>query len=498
MEKTAVIYFEGNDSKVTLFSKDKDKNLHLIKAESISASMAFSEKQQPATAYVDENSQIEMLNFETVSDSSAFNNSYIQSLNKFFDGEELKKIKFIPVLAEPAVHFQKVDDEKDLSNYNIGSNGKGKKDNFGIVDIVGKSKLLIYPSGKSNYLQALDSLAKLNQERFIKIDSVKNAEILLVNFVTKKEKLLANENSLILYIGKDYSKIIFLKGEKILHIGSTVNAGKNSSNPYYVIMSKILLEMENASIANINKVFIFGEDKSDALQSALKHSYPEAEIKNISFDNFKIPGKNPFNYDISAYSVNIAAIEEHYNQPKERSINLLPKYIVEEQKPFGWESYVLLIILFASVFGMTYLILNRNANIKKMDSRINELLQVEAENKEISAQIQNYQNKINNFEQSSRIIQTYSQNTGMLSSALKKIAVYADQRRNIWFTGLTTDASLKLNLTGYAMGRDVLTKLSYSYNDALLSGIIFEPLRDYKAYKFNIVTTLNDSKGEMK
>ncbi|MGE5679676.1 MAG: hypothetical protein ACM34K_02235 [Bacillota bacterium] len=493
MENIAIIYFEGNDSKVTVFEMDKD-SLKLIKAESISSSQAFTEKPvQPGILVV--NSQLEMVNYEAISDESAVNNSYVQSLSRCFEGIDMKTLKVIPVLTEPAVYFRHLQDEKDLSTLKVPGNGKVKAQPVGLVDMAGGSKLAVSASGKSNYLQALDQLAKINNMKFLKIISVKSAEVSLADFAAEKEKLQDNETSLVIYIGKEYSKPIFMKGRKILHIGSTVSAGKNSSNPYYVIISKILLEMENASIHMLNRIIICGEDSSDNLFSALEQAYPESKISQLKIPEYVIPGSNVFGYKTSAYSVNIAAAEEYVKELKKekKGINLLPGYIIEEQRSLGWESYLFIFLIFAVVFGFTTLVLHNRSELAKMSTETAILEQVQQENQTVSDRITQQKEKISNYSKSKVILDTYSQNTGTLSAALRKISEYAQANENIWFTKLTLDRSRALKLSGYALGRNVLTRLSYSYSDALLSGIIYEPLREYKAYKFDINTSLNNA-----
>ena len=98
MNTVACIYFEGNDSKVALFQKEKDK-LVLLKAESIDTSLAFSE-QKVVTANKSNggNKQKDSYQYNFVSDeTTAFNRTFLQKLNEFFIGIDLTKCKFVPM-----------------------------------------------------------------------------------------------------------------------------------------------------------------------------------------------------------------------------------------------------------------------------------------------------------------------------------------------------------------------------------------------------------------
>jgi hypothetical protein len=243
MNRIACIYFEGNESKIALFDKE-DNKLKLIKAESIDTSLAFADRQSTAAGKSNGSKSKETVTYEVINDEVAgFNRNYLQKLNEFFFGTDLTKCKFIPILTEPAIYFQKVSDEKDFAKLNINNNGRIDT-TIDYVTLNDNTKLAVYPSGQTNYLQAIDSLARMNNKRYLKIPAVKSAEISLASFITRKRTFNEGEVSLILYVGKEYSKLIFLKGNKLNHIGATLSVGKNSFNAHNVIVSKILLEME--------------------------------------------------------------------------------------------------------------------------------------------------------------------------------------------------------------------------------------------------------------
>ncbi len=169
---------------------------------------------------------------------------FIQKLNNFFLGEDLTKCKFIPILSEPAIYFQKVNDEKDLASLNINPKGKIET-TIDFVQLYDDTRLAVYPSGKSNYLQAIDSLARINNRRFFKIPSVKSAEISLASYIARKKKFADKETYFNPIFRQRIFEINIFQGDKFLQIGSTLSVGKNSFNAHNVIVTKILLEMEH-------------------------------------------------------------------------------------------------------------------------------------------------------------------------------------------------------------------------------------------------------------
>lgn len=496
MNKIACIYFEGNDSKVALFSKENDK-LILLKAESQDTTLVFAENQANTASKSGGNGKPkETVSFDFVADdTSGFNRNYLQKLNEFFFGQEIYKFQFVPVLGEPAIYFQKINEEKDIANLNI--NTKGKIDTtIGYVKLYDNSTLAVYPSGKSNYLQALDSLAKLNNRRFLKIPSVKSAEISLASYIARKKKFESLENTLILYTGKEYSKLIFLTGDKLHQISPTLSVGKNGFNAHNVIVSKILLEMEHAGFSKLDNIIICGEDETNEFISIISEAYPQSKVETLKFDDVEINNIDSFS-TIGSFIVNISVAEEFYNEQDKKftGINLLPNYIKEEQKPFhfGWQSYLMMVLIFVFAFYLSFRIVANKEKMRNMKSEINQLHLIQAQNQETVNKIKSYEARIKNVDQTKQTLNQLSSGTGVLSDAIKKVADFTDSKRNLWINDLKLDANKSWQVSGYTLSRPVVRELSDSYNQSLLQNIIYEPLRDYRAFKFLIDSGKNNT-----
>jgi Tfp pilus assembly protein PilN len=430
-----------------------------------------------------------MMSYDFVSEeSSAFNRTYLTKLNEFFSGTDMKKIKFIPILAEPAVYFQKISNEKDLAALNITPRGKLEA-TIDFVQLHDNTKLAVYPSGKSIYLQVIDSLARMNNRRFFRIAAVKSAELSLANYIAVKKRFRPKENSLILYVGKDYSKLIFLKGERLFHVGATLSVGKNSFNAHNVIVSKILLEMEHGALSNIENIVICGEDESKDLVSIISEAYPRAKVSLQKLESVEIESKDAFSSQ-SSFIVPLAVAEEYYSELERKftGINLLPAYIKEEQKPFqfGWQGYLLIALTALAAFYFSGTIVSNISEIEAKDQEIVQLLKIEAQNKETVSRIKSYESRIQNVDQIQSTLNQLSSGTGILSSQLKKLSDFTNYRRNIWMSELNMDANKNVKLSGFTFSRRAVRELSDSYKGATLKSITFEPLRDTRSFRFSI------------
>jgi hypothetical protein len=487
MFRIACIYFEGNENKVALFSKEEGK-LKLLKAESIDTSLAFKEKKS-AVGKSNGNKSKEAIKYDFVSDESAgFNKKYLEKLSEFFLGEDLSKCKFIPILTEPAIYFQKVNDKKDFASLNVNNNGRIET-TIDFVSLYDNSKLAVYPSGQSNYLQAIDSLARMNNRKFFKIPAVKSAEISLASYIALKRKFTEKETSLILYVGKEYSKLIFLKGQKLFHIGSTLSVGKNSFNAHNVIVSKILLEMEQEALSNIDNIIICGEDLSNDLVSVINEAYPGVKVLKQGIESVEIENVDSFSSE-SSFIIPVAVAEEYFGEIEKKlsGINLLPNYIKEEQKLFhlGWQGYLAMAMIALSAFFFTNKVISNIDELKAKNDEISRIRLIQAQNQATVNKIKSYENKIQNVDKTKAVLTQLSKGTGILSDQLKKLSDFTNNKRNFWMSSLKMDINKNEKLGGFTLYRPVVKELSDSYNGSVLENIIYEPLRESRTFKFSV------------
>jgi hypothetical protein len=290
-------------------------------------------------------------------------------------------------------------------------------------------------------------------------------------------------------VGKEYSKLIFLKGNKLHHIGATVSVGKNSFNAHNVIASKILFEMENGLIDNINNIIICGEDDSEELIAVINEAYPSSDIKIQNIESVEIKELDSFS-STSSFIIPAAVAQEYFDEKDKKfsGLNLLPSYVKEEQKVINlqWHGYLMILLILLSIGFFVTKIYNNNRELAAKNSEISKFGVVEEQNRDAVEKIKSYQNKIANVGQTKAVLNQLSGGTGILSRQLKKIANFAGQDQIMWVSSINMDEKKDLIVTGYTFSRRRVKDFADSYNGSILENIIYEPLRDTRAFKFKV------------
>lgn len=507
MKNLISIYCEGTDIKAAVFQKSKER-LKLLDAFSLYDILAQKQESQAGMEFPEESVT------EDISDEFSFDKSdteqvlssddstkRVEILNKMLAAYDIRNAEFLPVITEPVAEYYIYEGVRDPDNKKFKAGlVKDIKANRDIsvepeaLDFIKTdegSNLCFYSEGQVPCADLVSSLANLNKKRYFRIPAIKDAELSLASMVIRASKFNEDSFSLIIYTGKEYSKLIFLKGNRLKHIGTTLDIGTENLGTYDVYFSKILLEMENGLIPRLDRVVLTGEDTSDELQNSFFGAFPEASTEIMSFPELEsawLPDEK--GRSLNSFAIPVSAALEYYAEKylKAEGVSILPRYIRENQKllQFGWHAYTLLVLLFASTFFFTYQMLSNSRQMRDMDREIDRLTILQVKNQTILNEIANSEGKINNFDKSQKIIDDAAKGTGVWNRSLGGISEFIKHRGGLWVTKIETTVPDAVKLSGFSLSRPVVTDFTEFNNKGTLINLLYEPLRERKAFSYLI------------
>ncbi len=414
---------------------------------------------------------------------------------------KLKNFEFIAVAADPAMGYYVYDKpilpkDKTLNSSIIDEllTVKGvtlSADLFDYVTFKDKHNYIAYLEAEVPSVTFINELAARNRKRFYKIAAIKSGEIALVNLVLKTTKFFPEDYSLIIYTGKEYSRLLFLEGQNLIHIGATLDIGTKNLHTYDVYFSKILLEMENGNIPRLDNVVLCGDDSSENLLLSFYGTFPEANVVNLNLEVFDSSIlNNDAIENLSSFSILLATGFEYFEESEKRikGISILPRKIKENQKffQFSWHSYAMLPLLFAATFYFTVKILTNYRMISDLEIEITRLEQMERENENILNQITPIERRIAEFDKTTALLDSAMSGTEIWNTELNNISQFVERKRNFWFTKLDGKSANSIILNGITLSRLSVTKFVEQNSTAVLQNMIHEPIRDKAAYTFII------------
>ena len=504
MKPLICIYTEGNDTKLAVVGKEKESDkLKVFRTGTVSGTPTSVDVEAGATgSSLDEGAlQLEGLDGDSTTLESDVEGSSVAEIQKELSGLNLSQYSFIPALTEPAIYYHLYEGSRadkpaklkqDIINEILESkNISVEKDSLDFTELSDKSLLSVFVVGEVATINLINSVAVSNGKKYYNVPTVKSSDISLAYYVAKKKKFFPDDHSLIVYIGKEYSKLIFLQGRKLKHIGTTLDIGLSNLHTYDVYFSKILLEMENGGIPSLDNIIVCGEDDSENLILSFYGTFPEANVTRLEFDDLDLTDIDAETKEgFSAYSILIATVIDYYDELSElhEGINLLPKSVKEEQKffQFSWHSYAILPLLFIIGFLITQEVLENSKRLSKLDVEIAEETILMRQNQETLGKIAGLEGKISSFDQTQAILDSATVGTGVWNEVLQDISKITSKKKSIWLSKLTQSNQQTIIAEGYSLSRFALTDFAYSIEQATLNSMLYESLRDRNAYKFNL------------
>lgn len=504
MKPIVCVSTEGHDTKIVILSKEKDiikvnKTFSMVMSggENFNDPLGEDTAEQSLKGFDSE------FNIESIDDSGnqleTVDKNDVSHAASYFGPEELKNAEFIPVVTDPIVNHH---------NFSGHINSSKKKNIDAIIKDIAKHKNVTVPNDSIDYIKVddhnlhsvfirednssynfINSWASHNGKKYYKIATVKNSETALAHYVARTNKFFDEDYSLIINTGHESSKLIFLKGSKLSHIGSSLDIGTKDIHTYDVYFSKILLEMENGGIPRLDNVVLCGEDNSENLVLSFYGTFPEANVTELSFAGLDLTSlSDDQKENLSSFAFPIVAGLEYFEEKenKYKGINFLPKYIQDNQKfiQFGWHSAIVLPLLFGATFFFTYQVLENNKLISEQKREITRLNQLKAQNELIVSEIDKYSSKIANFDNTQAILDSATAGAEVWGQMLTNISDFIERRRNFWVSNLESNGEDAVNLKGYALSRNVLTEFVERNNSSLLNTVTYEPLRETKTYSY--------------
>ncbi|MBK7105423.1 MAG: hypothetical protein IPH62_09075 [Ignavibacteriae bacterium] len=516
MKPIVCVSSEGNDTKIVVLSKEKDK-IKVKKTFSMIMSGGHDFKDPMGN-----NSEIQFLknsdsdiSFDSINESggklATVDKNDVSFVANYFGSDELKNADFISVVTDPIVNHHiftgNISNNKQKTlNAIIGDIAKQKNitvapDSIDYIKIDEKTLHSVFLREDNPSVNFINAWAAHNGRRYYKISTIKNSETALANYVIKINKFFDEDFTLIINTGHESSKLIFLKGSKLLHIGSSLDIGTQNIHTYDVYFSKILLEMENGGIPRLDNVILCGEDKSENLVLSFYGTFPEANVTELKFDNMDTSSLNEEQIEnLAAFAFPLAAGIEFFESKgnKHVGINFLPKYIVENQKAiqFGWHALLVFPLLFAATFFFTFQILENNKKIAEQRMEIERLKLLKAQNELIIAEMDQLTTKISKFDETQAILDSATAGTEIWGNMLTNVSDFMERRRNFWIAGLETNVDQTVAVKGYTLNRNVLTEFADANNSSLLNTVTFEPLRETKSYSYSLKFNIKSNGAE--
>lgn len=441
-----------------------------------------------------ENSEFDLIIGDEVSSSRRTN---LTEIINFFP---LDEVKFVPVVTQPLISYlvfsseektnlkEKLKEEwSKLTNRNL------EIEKIDHIEYKNKSIVSTILQEQIPILDEINALREISDTKSIEILPLKSADICFINYFFNYYHIEKAKTYLLLYVGTDSLRMIFIKDGKIVHINGYQSIVLSQRGLGEFISSKIVLEMEYAGLTELTDIILTGEINNE-FYSSFKNSFPFTNVQLLNVEPFDLNNlAEEEKARILSYSFPLLAILDELNQYKgiKKNLSIHSKKV---SKISVIKKIDFLSILFSFILiGITYYSIQTYLQNEK---EINQL-KVQVQKTEDIQKIPAEQLKlIDNLNNRFVILTSYKSkldqlllNSSRWSEFLKKIDYFKPTKQKMWLTQISPDEKndSQIVIKGLTISRNSIPDLLRIFSQGEIKNIYVNEIRGKKIFQFEIL-----------
>ena len=361
---------------------------------------------------------------------------------------------------------------------------------------VGKSGLLAAARIESAPILETCTMPFGTQRRSARMDFLTSNDIALINLVRVHFRFQDNDIVHVVNVGREETRLYILQGYDLKFIAPPVQQGANDRDYVMMLNNRIELAAENAGFPKADAVVLCGYAEEIGLKDELLANNPHLVTHSLSRLRLSHGNDEAILKEMRHYSapLSIAWQKLEKDNPHFYRINLLPSRIREEQKKMklAWHGFILLVIMFASVSGLTYLGMTKHSEIVIQSSALEYERKQVREQQAIVDQINTLENRSATIIAATNTLDTLLRNSEKWSETLDTLATATNGLRNIWIHEFKPDGAGGNSVVGFSVTRSSVPSLSHLIGQTSMKEISVQLIGERKTYHYDINLTVPD------
>lgn len=428
------------------------------------------------------------------------------TLTELIDHFPLENLKFIPVITEPQISYLVYNPKSSKKNIEIRSdlqklwketsNIDLPLDKIDFIEYKNNSFISSIVQEELPALTELKNLSLISDTKSLDILALRSADISILNFVLQFYQMGKDETFLVIYVGIDSIRMIFIKEEKIIHINRYLSLNYERQGLTGFLSSKIVLEMEYAGISEINNIILTGE-VNDELLSAFIQSFPFINVRYLNLDVFDLSLLSEEDkLKIHSYSFPLVSVFDElypYNGVR-KNLEVHSKRLskISLIKKIDFISVFLILLLLALISFSLDTYFDRSKKLKELKAQASKIEVIKSKSSE---EVE----KINLLNHKYELLMSYFTRVEELlkdriwwTDELMTIHSFSPKKNKMWLTSLNRDEKYpnQINLKGLAIDRSKITDFMKVLRNAELKNIYLYEIRGKKIFQFELAANV--------
>jgi Tfp pilus assembly protein PilN len=323
------------------------------------------------------------------------------------------------------------------------------------------------------------------------IKIIDSADTVLMEMVRTQYQPQPEEISVLIYVGHDFSRLIFMQGDNYLHFAPIISEGYESPNIENTIYSRILLEQDNIALTRIDRILLAGESHKVNLLEAIAPQFSSTLVEYMKAPMLDLGEFETLGGEVvSEYVIPIMTAWRAL-QPKIPGfyeINLIPRFVIEGQKvlALAWHGGLVVILLIATIPFFWLSIMERMSEIRRVKA---ELAQKQEKLTELDVFRQRRAallSDINRYSNATTVYDSIAPGSDRWSRILHYLANSVEDLNSLWIYNLRVEGR-NIVISGRSIYRARIPRIASIFESATLREVRTITIRKKILYEFDIV-----------
>lgn len=318
-------------------------------------------------------------------------------------------------------------------------------------------------------------------------------EAILAGMATSHYELPDEETTCLVIIGLSTSRLLFLKGNRLINIMPVVNEDAGSSNILQTLFSKLLFEIDKGTLQTLDRLIIMqspvmSHDPLTFFQQQLddvdiRYFMPDKNILKVPDQYYEEPVKlQPYVAAIGAAQAASGHETTHW-----QTLSLLPSYIKERQQIFklSWHGILLLIMIALAPLLINKWYQDSLSTREELQQSINlKNIQI-AELLPLSQKVEELMTEYDHVKRNNDRITELSSHSYLWSDILAHLNSGISEINHTWLASLRVTGD-HLHLTGFTLSREAIPMVTALFDNADVLQVTENQVRGRTVYSFSI------------
>jgi hypothetical protein len=323
------------------------------------------------------------------------------------------------------------------------------------------------------------------------IKFIDSADVVLMEMVRTQYEPQDEEVSVLVYVGHDFSRLIFMQGQDYLHFAPIISEGYESPNIENTIYSRVLLEQDNIALTRIDRILLSGESHKINLLEAISPQFSSALVEYMKAPLLDLGEfEESTGESVSEYAIPIMTAWRTL-QPKLQGfydINLIPHFIVEGQRAFAlaWHGWIAALLLCLAIPFFVINITGRDSEIRRAKGDLVQKQQKLGELDVFRQRRATLSSDINRYSNATSVYDSVAPGSDRWSRILHYLANSVEDLNSLWIYDLKPDGQ-KIIISGRSIYRTRIPRIASIFETATLKEVRTISIRKKILYEFDIV-----------